>query len=49
MIPYARQEITEEDIKEVDKVLRSEFLTQGPTVPKFEKSFSCESPFKDNN
>ena len=38
MIPYARQEITEEDIKEVEKVLRSEFLTQGPTVPKFEKS-----------
>ena len=38
MIPYARQEITEEDITEVEKVLRSDFLTQGPTVPKFEKS-----------
>ena len=38
MIPYGRQEITEDDIKEVEKILRSDFLTQGPTVPKFEKS-----------
>jgi UDP-4-amino-4,6-dideoxy-N-acetyl-beta-L-altrosamine transaminase len=38
MIPYARQEITEEDISEVEKVLRSDFLTQGPTVPRFEQS-----------
>jgi UDP-4-amino-4,6-dideoxy-N-acetyl-beta-L-altrosamine transaminase len=40
MIPYARQEITDEDIKEIEKVLRSDFLTQGPKVPKFEKSVS---------
>ena len=38
MIPYGRQEITKEDIAEVEKVLRSDFLTQGPTVPRFEKS-----------
>ena len=38
MIPYGRQEITEEDIKEVEKILRSDFLTQGPTVPRFEQS-----------
>ena len=38
MIPYSRQEITEDDIVEVEKVLRSDFLTQGPIVPKFEKS-----------
>ncbi len=38
MIPYGRQEITEADIAEVEKVLRSDFLTQGPTVPRFEKS-----------
>ena len=38
MIPYARQEITEEDISEVEKVLRSDFLTQGPAVPRFEQS-----------
>ena len=37
MIPYGRQEITKEDILEVEKVLRSDFLTQGPIVPKFEK------------
>ena len=38
MIPYGRQEITEADIAEIEKVLRSDFLTQGPIVPKFEKS-----------
>ena len=38
MIPYSRQEITEADIAEVEKVLRSDFLTQGPIVPKFEQS-----------
>ena len=37
MIPYGRQEITKKDILEVEKVLRSDFLTQGPVVPKFEK------------
>ena len=40
MIPYGRQEITEADITEVEKILRSDYLTQGPTVPKFEKSVS---------
>ena len=38
MIPYGRQEITDTDITEVEKILRSDFLTQGPTVPRFEKS-----------
>ena len=38
MIPYSRQEITEDDIAEIEKVLRSDFLTQGPIVPKFEKA-----------
>ena len=38
MIPYGRQDITEDDIYEVEKVLRSDFLTQGPVVPKFEES-----------
>ena len=36
MIPYGRQEITERDIKAVVDVLRSDFLTQGSVVPKFE-------------
>ena len=38
MIPYGRQEITKEDILKVEKVLRSDFLTQGPVVPKFEQA-----------
>jgi UDP-4-amino-4,6-dideoxy-N-acetyl-beta-L-altrosamine transaminase len=36
-IPYGRQEITEEDIETVTKVLNSDFLTQGPVVPLFEE------------
>jgi UDP-4-amino-4,6-dideoxy-N-acetyl-beta-L-altrosamine transaminase len=38
MIPYARQEISEADIQAVVDVLRSDFLTQGPTVPAFERA-----------
>ena len=38
MIPYGRHEITDEDIEEVKKILHSDFLTQGPMIPKFEKS-----------
>jgi|TARA_B110000971_G_scaffold40588_1_gene39794 UDP-4-amino-4,6-dideoxy-N-acetyl-beta-L-altrosamine transaminase len=38
MIPYGHQNITEDDITEVEKVLRSDFLTQGPTVPIFEQA-----------
>jgi len=40
MIPYGRQSITETDIKSVTDVLRSDFLTQGPVVPKFESKLS---------
>lgn len=36
MIPYGRQDITEADIDAVGAVLRSDFLTQGPVVPRFE-------------
>ena len=38
MIPYARQQITQADIDAVIAVLRSDYLTQGPAVPRFEKS-----------
>lgn len=38
MIPYGRQEITEEDIAAVVEVLRSDYLTQGPKVPEFERA-----------
>lgn len=37
MIPYGRQDITEADIEAVVSVLRSDYLTQGPMVPRFEK------------
>ena len=36
MIPYGRQDISEDDIAAVVAVLRSDFLTQGPVVPDFE-------------
>jgi UDP-4-amino-4,6-dideoxy-N-acetyl-beta-L-altrosamine transaminase len=36
MIPYGRQDISEADVQAVVNVLRSDFLTQGPTVPAFE-------------
>ncbi len=35
-IPYSTQEITDEDIDEVKRVLKSKFLTQGPAVETFE-------------
>lgn len=38
MIPYGRQDISEDDIQAVANVLRSDYLTQGPVVPAFEKS-----------
>ncbi|MDC0108738.1 UDP-4-amino-4,6-dideoxy-N-acetyl-beta-L-altrosamine transaminase [Amylibacter sp.] len=40
MIPYGRQDILEQDIDKVAEVLKSDFLTQGPTVPKFEQKIS---------
>jgi UDP-4-amino-4,6-dideoxy-N-acetyl-beta-L-altrosamine transaminase len=36
MIPYGRQDISDDDIAAVEAVLRSDFLTQGPAVPAFE-------------
>ena len=36
MIPYSKQFIDKKDIKAVNKVLKSDFLTQGPMVEKFE-------------
>ena len=38
MIPYGRQSISEADIEAVVEVLRSDFLTQGPAVPRFEQA-----------
>lgn len=36
-IPYGRQDIDEADIAAVVDVLKSDFLTQGPVVPRFEQ------------
>jgi len=38
MIPCGRQEISQADIDAVVMVLRSDFLTQGPVVPRFEEA-----------
>jgi UDP-4-amino-4,6-dideoxy-N-acetyl-beta-L-altrosamine transaminase len=38
MIPYGRQDITTADIDAVVAVLKSDFLTQGPMVPRFEEA-----------
>ncbi|HEY1061634.1 MAG TPA: UDP-4-amino-4,6-dideoxy-N-acetyl-beta-L-altrosamine transaminase [Daejeonella sp.] len=40
MIPYGRQYITEEDVEEVIKALRSDFMTQGPAIKTFEENFA---------
>jgi UDP-4-amino-4,6-dideoxy-N-acetyl-beta-L-altrosamine transaminase len=40
VIPYGRQDISEDDIKAVVDVLRSDFLTQGPVVPAFEEALA---------
>lgn len=40
IIPYGRQDISDADIQAVIEVLRSDYLTQGPVVPAFEKSIA---------
>lgn len=46
-IPYGRQWIDEDDIAAVDAVLRSELITQGTAVPRFEEQLAqqCGSRF----
>ncbi|MQW87731.1 UDP-4-amino-4,6-dideoxy-N-acetyl-beta-L-altrosamine transaminase [Sinorhizobium saheli] len=46
MIPYGRQEITQADIDAVAEVLRSDFLTQGPMVPRFEEALAAHGDAK---
>lgn len=38
MIYYGKQSISEADIKAVEEVLRSDFLTQGPAIEQFERT-----------
>ena len=42
IFPYSRQIISSADIKTVSRVLRSDFITQGPEVKKFEKKI-CQT------
>ncbi len=41
MIPYGRQNISQADVDAVIDVLRSDFLTQGPVVPEFERTLAA--------
>lgn len=41
MIPYGRQQVTPADIDAVVAVLGSDFLTQGPAVPRFEQAVAA--------
>src|SRR5216683_1598187 len=39
-IPYGRQDVRPEDVDAVVTVLRSDWLTQGPAVPRFERALA---------
>lgn len=47
MIPYGRQDISQQDIDAVVAVLKSDFLTQGPQVPLFEQAImnACDAQY----
>jgi UDP-4-amino-4,6-dideoxy-N-acetyl-beta-L-altrosamine transaminase len=47
MIPYGRQTIDDEDVSEVVKVLKSDFITTGPKVQEFEEHLAkcCGSKY----
>jgi UDP-4-amino-4,6-dideoxy-N-acetyl-beta-L-altrosamine transaminase len=47
VIPYARQSIDDDDIAAVVAILRSEYLTQGPAVERFEDAVAafCGAPY----
>ena len=42
-IPYGRQNVNKDDIDAVTQVLKSDYLTQGPVVPKFEASIAIHT------
>lgn len=43
LIPYGRQDICDDDIDAVVAILKSDFLTQGPTVPAFEDAVKAHT------
>ena len=50
MIYYGHQHITEKDIQAVEKVLHSDWLTQGPAIEAFEKKMAsyCGAKYEEN-
>lgn len=45
-LPYGRQDIDENDIRQVIKVLRSDWITQGPMIAEFEKALCVHTGAK---
>ena len=47
IIPYGRQDVSQEDINAVVDVLRSDFITQGPVIQQFERRVAdyCEANY----
>ncbi len=47
MIPYGRQDISDEDVAAVVATLKSDWLTQGPAIPAFEQAVmaACDAPY----
>jgi dTDP-4-amino-4,6-dideoxygalactose transaminase len=47
MIPYGRQSLDQADIDAVVEVLQSDWLTQGPTIERFEQALAerCQADF----
>ena len=41
MIPYGRHDVSQADIQSVVEVLRSDWLTEGPMVPRFERELAA--------
>ena len=46
MIPYSRQTIDSSDIREINKVLKSDLITQGPKVVAFENEIANDMNIK---
>ena len=40
IFPYSKQKIFNRDVRYISKVLKSDYITQGPIVRKFEKAMS---------
>ena len=47
LLPYSRQTVSDDDIRAMEEVLRSDWLTTGPTVGKFEETFASFVGTKD--